>query len=83
MSYYQKINQYKLTHHSIRRIRERIFARNSEIDEHKILEFMHDVLENAIIDFTFPNGDIKLINHEHKIEVLVTHNKVIKTVIKK
>lgn len=86
MSYYhsQKINdKYILTYHAKRRMKERFFT-NRDISETDLLLFLESLLENVTLLEECPDsGDIKLINYESNIEIVVTSKNVIKTIIQK
>lgn len=86
MSYYhnKKINgKYMLTHHAKRRIRERMFG-NDDISEIEFLAYLESLMEDAITLGDQDNSsDIKLFNYELNIEIVVTEDNLIKTVIKK
>ena len=79
MSYYKKITDYKLTHHSTKRIRERM--KIDHLEEYKIYEYIEDLIKHSIVEFIFPNGDKKMTNHQHHIRFVITKDNVIKTVI--
>ncbi|QHG90178.2 hypothetical protein [Malacoplasma iowae] len=79
MSYYKKITDYKLTHHSNKRIRERM--KIEHLEDHKIYELIEDLIKHATLEFVFPNGDRKMTNHQHHIQFVITKDNVIKTVI--
>lgn len=79
MSYYKKITDYTLTHHSMRRIRERLEFKNAP--DYIIYQNIEEMIKDGIVDFFFPNGDKKIINYQHNVQFIITNNNVIKTVI--
>lgn len=77
MSYYKKITNWVLTHHAMRRIRERIDI--SHLKEYEIYPYIEELIKYSIEE-KGNNGEIKYINYENKI-TLITKNNIIKTVI--
>lgn len=79
MSYYLNPFKYSLTHHAVRRARERLKMKNLSIDDiHAKLE---EYLELAVFSGYQDNGCVIYVNNLHKITFVLDKNeKIIMTV---
>ena len=67
-----------LTHHAKRRLFERVDV--SSLNEYEIYPFIESLLNNAVIEEVYDNGDLKLTNSEYNISFIVKNN-LVKTII--
>lgn len=79
MSYYCNPRKFKLTHHAIRRAKERLNMRG--MDDHVIHELLEEYLEYSVFSGYQDDGGVIFINHQYNITFVLDKNKkIIKTV---
>ena len=78
MSYYSDPFKYKITHHAIRRAKERLHLENR--DAYYIQEKLEECLENSVLERVDSKGNVYK-NLENNITIIVDERlKIIKTV---
>lgn len=79
MSYYCNPRRFRLTHHAIRRAKERLNMRG--LNDDQIHEMLEEYFELAIFSGYKDDGGVIFINHQYNITFVLDKNmKIIKTV---
>ncbi len=79
MSYYGSARKYRMTHHALRRAKERLNLK--DVPEYKIHEILEEYLENAIFLDYQGNNCVIMKNFQHNITIILDEEKkIIKTV---